>query len=74
MHHSGVLFDHVEKNVLSKLDQRCAPVVYCSVCKAVDGTHFIRHLISSDHHQAHQYHNKIIIMMDCHFIALRVEL
>ncbi|XP_074620927.1 uncharacterized protein LOC141879544 [Acropora palmata] len=29
-------------------------VVYCSICKAVDGTHFVRDLISSD--QAHKDH------------------
>ena len=30
-------------------------VVHCSVCKAVDGMHFVRDLISSD--QAHKDHN-----------------
>ena len=66
MYYSGVLFDHVEKNsvkVGSMLCNNCAHVVYCSVCKAVDGKHFVRNLIRSD--QAHQYYNKIVIMMDC---------
>ena len=44
-------------------------VAYCSVCKAVDGT--IRKLTRSD--QANQYHNEIIIMMDCHYRALGVD-
>lgn len=36
-------------------------VVYCSACMAVDGAHFVKNLTSD---QAHQDHNKIIIMMD----------
>ena len=40
-----------EKRLQSKLDQCCAVYVqahlaYCSVCKAVDGTHFVRNLKS----------------------------
>ena len=54
------------------LCNNCAHVVYCSVCKAVDGAHFIRNLKRSN--QARQYHNKIIIMMDCHYRAHRVDL
>ena len=51
---------HVKKKLHSKLDQYCAiivqpHVVYCSVCKAVDGT---RNLISSD--LAHEDHNSIM--------------
>ena len=45
-------------------------VVYCSVCKAVDGTHFVRDLISSD--EAHQDHNSI--MSDWHYRAHRFDL
>ena len=50
------LFKHrhvqFEKKMQSKLDQYCAIIVqphmvYCSVCKAADGTHFVRNLISS---------------------------
>ena len=48
-----------KKKFLSRLDQCCAVivqphVVHCSVCKAVDGTHFERDVISGD--QAHQGH------------------
>ena len=50
----------------------CAHVVYCSACKAVDGTHFMRNFIRSD--QAHQDHNKIITMMDRHCRAHRFDL
>ena len=53
-----------EKNSF-KLDLCCEVViivqphvVYCSVCKAVDGMHFVRDLISSD--QAYQDHNTIM--------------
>ena len=48
----------------------CTHVGCGSVCKAVDGT--TRKLIRSD--QADQYHNKIIIMMDCHYRAHGVDL
>ena len=46
---------------MSKLDQCWAVVVhprvvYCSICKAVNGTHFVRDLISSD--QAHKDHSR----------------
>ena len=47
-------------------------LVYCSVCETVDGTHFVRNLIRSD--QAHQDHNKIIMMMDCHCRTHRFDL
>ena len=49
------LFKHkcvnVGKKLQSKLNQCCAVivqphVVYCNVCKAVDGAHFVRNLIS----------------------------
>ena len=33
-------------------------MVYCSAYKAMDGTHFVRHLISSD--LAHEDHNSIM--------------
>ena len=71
-------FDHVEKEkFLSKLDHCCAVIVhmcfnYCSVSKAVDGTHFVRNLIRND--QTHQDLNKIIIMMVCHYRARRFDL
>ena len=42
---------------------------YCSVCKAVDGTHFVRNLISD---VAHQDHNSI--MSDWHERAHRLDL
>ena len=61
------LFKHkhvqFEKKMQSKLDQYCAIIVqphmiYCSVCKAVDRTHFVRNLISSD--LAHEDHNSVM--------------
>ena len=44
-------------------------VGYCSVCKAVDGTHFVRNLISD---VAHQNHNSI--MSDWHYRVHRFDL
>ena len=52
---------------LSKLDQCCAIIVHMWFMAV-----FVRNLIRSD--QAHQYHNKIIFMMDCHYRAHRVDL
>ena len=43
-------------------------VGYCSFCKAVDGTHLVRNLISD---VAHQDHNSI--MSDWHYIARRFD-
>ena len=42
---------HWKKKMQSKLDQCCAVfvqphVVYCNVCKAVDGAHFLKNLTS----------------------------
>ena len=62
----------ISVKVGSLLCSNCAHVVYCSVCKAVNGTHFVTNLIRSD--QARQDHNKIIIMMDCHYRAHRFDL
>ena len=44
---------HVKEKIQSKLHQCCAMflqphVVYCRVCKAVDGLHFLRNLIRSE--------------------------
>ena len=47
-------------------------LVYCSVCEAVDGTHFVRNLIRND--QVHQDLNKIIISIDCHYRSHRFDL
>ena len=61
------LFKHkhvqFEKKMQSKLDQYCGIIVqshmvYCSVCKAVDGTHFVRNLISND--LPHEDHNSVM--------------
>ena len=54
----------------SMLCNNCAHVVYFSICKTVDGTQ--QKVIRSD--QAHQYRNKIIIMIDCHYRAHRIDL
>ena len=55
-------FGHVGKKNYFKLDLCCEVIiivqphmVYCSVCKALDGMHFVRDLISSG--QAHKDHN-----------------
>ena len=71
MHYSGMLFHHMgKKSMGSMLCNNCAHVVYFSVCKTVDGTQ--QKVIRSD--QAHQYRNKIIIMIDCHYRARRIDL
>ena len=64
---------HVENKICSQswiaifFPAKCG-LIYCSVCRAVDGTHFVRNWISD---VAHQDHNSIV--SDWHYRAYGFE-
>ena len=71
------LFKHTQvqprgkQNLQSKVDHWFFQehVGYCSVCKAVDGTHFVRNLISDVTHQ-----DRYSIISDLHYRARKFYL